>query len=679
MIMLQYISYRSGSGVFLVLAVLAVVGLSSSLLAQDDVSEMETVEVSARSIEGQVSAELSQYGHSVEVITERDINRGGYQTLEGVLKGEVSGLYVGSGSGQYTSLSLNGSGDGDLLVLVDGVRLNNRLYGTPYLDSLNPHMIKRIEVLDGGQSLFYGTEAIKGAINIILKKPTKTTDGEFGVGGGSFSRREVFGNVSKSIDEDGDHTFLVFGNSVAADGFQPYPSEDYDTPVTQNVGRQHRGFNRENLGFKYRYNISSGESLKLFSSYNRARIPHSRINREIQDVNNRNEIISTLKYEKRVSDEFAYFVKAYYHDWTTKFTKLEANDTGNIKNNYTNQDDVWTYEDYGINAMGKYRGTGWNQWVFGVDYQRYGGKDDVLVIEQRTEEVYAPYAQWRPELSFSPNTNLAIGGRYNVPSGEGDKGIWNVSMKHFFENGLYLRGVTGTSFRLPNAYQLGADESFAQGNPNLEPEESFNVNVGVGGNAELAGTIVTWDVGLFQTEIDNLITTDPSATPTNLFMNAEGQTNIDGYQAKLNFRPIESVQSKLSYTVSDAQTQGSNQQLEGRPESIGKATFSWTSPQGRYGADLISQYVGDVYQRETFGGSQETLNYGNYALVDLAFQYHTGPQQNESFSFRLGNVFDENYYSSVSSGNYVGGSNPDHFLRHRGTPRNLQVRYTHNF
>lgn len=146
-------------------------------LTQSDVKEMEAVEVSAKSIEGQLSAELSQYGHPVEIITKNDIKRGGYQSVESVLKGEVSGLYVGSGNGQHSSLSLNGSANGDLLLLVDGVRLNNRLYGPPYLDSLNPQMIERIVVLDGGQSLFYGTEAIKGAINIILKKTSAEKNG----------------------------------------------------------------------------------------------------------------------------------------------------------------------------------------------------------------------------------------------------------------------------------------------------------------------------------------------------------------------------------------------------------------------------------------------------------------------------------------------------------------------
>lgn len=663
---------------WLVLMVFAVA--PATVLAQDTVSEMEAVEVRARSIEGQVSAELSRYGHQVEVVTEKDIKRGGYQDVGQILKGEVSGLYVGQRAGiaHYTNFSLQGSGDGDVLVLLDGVRVNNRLYGSAYLDAINPHMIKRIEVLKGGQSLFYGTEAIKGAINIILKKPHKQKTGEFGVGGGSFAQREVFGDVANSLDEDGDHQYLIFGNSLSSEGFQPYPDEDYDTPVIRTVGRQKRGFDRENIGFKYRYRLEPGESIKLFSTYNRARLPHSEINRDIDEENDRTEIISTLKYENRVSEELSFFVKSYYHDWYTEWSSLEANDTGNIEDSYDFHNDVWEFEDYGVNAMAKYRGSGWNNWVAGVDYQQYWGQDFVLQIDRRTESVWAPYLQWRPRLAFSPNTNLAIGGRYTVPSGEGDKGIWNVSLKHFFTDSFYVRGVTGTSYRLPSAYQLSANEpTFAIGNPDLEPEESLNVNVGLGGNARVARMPLTWDVGYFYTEVDNLISTDMS----NVFQNADEKTLIDGYQAKFNVSPVRSVRTKFSYTITDAHSEGSQRQLEKSPESIAKAKLSWTSASGRYGADFISQYVGDLFEREDIDGdgTNETLNYGEYYLLDLGLQYHAGERKNSTFSIRVDNLLDEEYYTYVSDGNYVGGTNPDHFIRSRGTPRSVQLRYKHTF
>ncbi len=79
--------------------------------------------------------------------------------------------------------------------------------------------------------------------------------------------------------------------------------------------------------------------------------------------------------------------------------------------------------------------------------------------------------------------SLAAGFRHNMPSGEGDTTVWNVSANLDINNSLYARGQVGTSFRLPDAYELFvADGCCEQGNPNLKGEESFNIEAGLGGH-----------------------------------------------------------------------------------------------------------------------------------------------------------------------------------------------------
>ncbi|MFX8879604.1 TonB-dependent receptor plug domain-containing protein, partial [Acinetobacter baumannii] len=80
-------------------------------------------------------------------------------------------------------ISFLGSRTQDVLFLVDGVRINNRLYaGTTPLDTLPSAIVDRIEVLEGGQSLFYGTQAVAGAVNIVTKPFSPTRDGAVSVG-----------------------------------------------------------------------------------------------------------------------------------------------------------------------------------------------------------------------------------------------------------------------------------------------------------------------------------------------------------------------------------------------------------------------------------------------------------------------------------------------------------------
>ena len=59
----------------------------------------------------------------------------------------IPGLYVAPKNGpfDYGTYSLLGGRNDDTLILLDGVRLNNRLYGGLYLDTLPANAIERIE------------------------------------------------------------------------------------------------------------------------------------------------------------------------------------------------------------------------------------------------------------------------------------------------------------------------------------------------------------------------------------------------------------------------------------------------------------------------------------------------------------------------------------------------------
>ena len=72
-------------------------------------------------------------------------------------------------------------------------------------DTISPNIIDRIEVLYGGEGLFYGTEAASGVINIITKPVTKELSGQFKAAYGQYERRNLAGYVSQTIDKNGFH------------------------------------------------------------------------------------------------------------------------------------------------------------------------------------------------------------------------------------------------------------------------------------------------------------------------------------------------------------------------------------------------------------------------------------------------------------------------------------------
>jgi iron complex outermembrane recepter protein len=124
----------------------------------------------------------------VTVYTKSDIERSGYSTTQefvqslplnfkgGALGASEDGI-VGSGFAAQTNVSsastinLRGLGEGSTLVLINGRRVAPSAYGSAVDISLIPMgAIERIEILADGSSAIYGSDAVAGVVNFILRK-----------------------------------------------------------------------------------------------------------------------------------------------------------------------------------------------------------------------------------------------------------------------------------------------------------------------------------------------------------------------------------------------------------------------------------------------------------------------------------------------------------------------------
>ena len=112
---------------------------------------------------------------NVAVITAQEIEQNHYRSASEALE-HVNGVVVDRASGEeYVRLN----GDDRVVVMVDGVRLNNDqgvVNGRAGVDlRMIPSVknIKRIEVVKGAGSALYGSDAIGGVVNIITKRAAK--------------------------------------------------------------------------------------------------------------------------------------------------------------------------------------------------------------------------------------------------------------------------------------------------------------------------------------------------------------------------------------------------------------------------------------------------------------------------------------------------------------------------
>lgn len=151
------------------------VALVSAPAFAQEAQKLERIEVTGSRIR-QIDAETSQ---PVLKLTQADIQKSGLVTVGDILnqlssagtpdfsKGNVLTSNREQG-GEY--INLRNLGSDRLLVLVNGRRWSQSVGGFTDLSTIPASMIERMEVLKDGASSVYGSDAIAGVVNFILKK-----------------------------------------------------------------------------------------------------------------------------------------------------------------------------------------------------------------------------------------------------------------------------------------------------------------------------------------------------------------------------------------------------------------------------------------------------------------------------------------------------------------------------
>jgi len=107
----------------------------------------------------------------ISIITSEEINRSVAKNLADLLSDQVGLVIRDYGAiGELKSVSIRGSSSEGVLILLDGVRLNDSRQGSLDLSLIPLENIERIEMVRGGTSALYGSDAVGGVINIITKK-----------------------------------------------------------------------------------------------------------------------------------------------------------------------------------------------------------------------------------------------------------------------------------------------------------------------------------------------------------------------------------------------------------------------------------------------------------------------------------------------------------------------------
>jgi len=373
-------------------------------------------------------------------------------------------------------------------VYIEGFKLNSRSSGTVNLSYLSGLPLSRIEVLSSSGSSIYGESALSGVIN--FKLPRKLG---FNLKGGA-------GNL---------RTTLFSG--IAGFPFSYFYYSDYTSVPYQKNKDSH---------FSRFVNIFENENVRSIFFYSRNNIgnPTSETTRENDEI-----ILTGAKYKTR-NLNFGY---QYKKEIVDVISELYPSKTWNVSNRF--------FGDLFLNLQGlRLRG--------GFEYEKeYLKGTGFEEIEPKDERLY-PY--------FSVDLIL----RKVVPYFEGGKelrGAFNTESPFVYRTGVLIFGESSSlyfnyskGFRAPTLFDLYyPDNGFANGNPDLKPENSKEIEGGlkvVEGKSYLL-------FSYFKRELENGIVWAPDSsfiwTPQNL-----EKIKTSGFEGILNLS-FEKIVINLNFII----------------------------------------------------------------------------------------------------------------------------------
>ncbi len=276
----------------------------------------------------QTAYEAAKFGIQVQLITADEIDTGGFTNFGELASGLIRGANIGYSpdEGEFT-IRIDGGSDRDTLLLLDGIPTFDR--GTPLEDlwgatAIDPRMIQTVEILRGGQSLYYGGNGGLGVVTVRYKEPDDVQKGEFGAYWGSFKTREVYGNVSYPIDAAGDHSVMFYGRSYESDAHELFSIDAYNDVVLELGGRHDFPYTYNLIGSKYRWRMNDVTTLRLGVELATVDFRDSFPNDHIFNLNYTEYPKFNAAFTTEFTDRISFEAEAFYQAPKLKNSEVDA-------------------------------------------------------------------------------------------------------------------------------------------------------------------------------------------------------------------------------------------------------------------------------------------------------------------------------------------------------------------
>ena len=209
-------------------------GLSAVAVAQQDTTLVrDTVFLHELVVSGTRAEQAHRIDEPLAVsVTTPSLAQRGASTVAAHLLRDVTGVHVQQTSAGQGAVILRGMVGNQVLMLVNGVPMNNGTYRDgpgQYLATVDPETIERIEVVRGPASVLYGSDAQGGVVNIITRSHPQ--DGTLSTRlAGSLSTADASYRLRASAGAQGEHWSVTAGGTVVTAG-DLRPGDDLGSQV----------------------------------------------------------------------------------------------------------------------------------------------------------------------------------------------------------------------------------------------------------------------------------------------------------------------------------------------------------------------------------------------------------------------------------------------------------------
>jgi outer membrane receptor for ferrienterochelin and colicins len=520
--------------------------------------ELNKVEVYSAS---KFSQKATEAPASISIITAIDIQRYGYRTFDEILR-SATGFYT-TYDRNYAYIGVRGFGlTGDynsrILLLIDGHRMNENIYGSTYIGTDFPlplDLIERIEVVRGPGSSLYGTNAFFAVINVITKRGRIFNGGYLSLSGAS--RQTYEGTVAYGRQLDSGLEILVAGAYMRSKGNRRLYFPEFDNPgnnngIAEDADTEHSTSFFTNVTYR---DISA----QFVCKAREKRIPTASFGTVFNDrrtMTTDAEAYLELKFDHKIRDQWNVLARTSVDAYEDDGVYIYNYSPSEIPDLVANRDRVkgrWWSGEFQVTRIfaGRHHITVGTEWRYSykANQLNYDETEYHLYLDSRRKPTdTGTYLQG--ELAATDNILLSAGVRYDNYSTFGGTTNPHIGVVYSPWKKTTAKLLYGHAFRAPNLYELYyQDNASSKGNENLQPEKirTFELVLEqfLGRKFRVAGSAYKYRVRdqITQTldPIDGLLT----------FINS-GNVNAQGIEMELEAKDWGGIDSRISYAVQRA-------------------------------------------------------------------------------------------------------------------------------